>query len=1061
MPVIYMGMLLFNRVVKSLIFGILFLVPGLLAAQVYRFVNYGSGSGIPNGFVYTLGQDNKGFLWVGTGTGIYRFDGFDYYNVPFPDSSANRYPTSGITDASGRMWYGCSDGMVYYSENGILKDVRLNIGREISSILDGPDGYVYIIPQGRSVEAIAKNDPENIVSNSIDQSLVVFSASFSGSGDLLLGTQENIRLFTALNGVITPIGTIEGFDYYGVTAIHPVKGTDYFIVGTNGNGFFLLDYRREGSTLRRLTNNPDHDYLSVQSITEDSGGNIWIATNESGIIHCRFDNNTLSLTSLRQVDRSSGLPGENIRVVFEDKEGNFWIGLFGDGLSMLDSFAFSFVAPGESPARNNIIHTGEIGGKVFLGTPEGYWVYDYRNNIFSPFVSLTRLTGATEAMSYLVDKEDNIWIGTRGNGLWLRDRSGRTRLFYRSGDSGEDQVTSIVENGDNLWLGTLNGVIVIDKKYGRASEKYNINNGLPHNYINGLLALGNKGVAVALKSEKLYSITSGEGPSAGTRVMSGSTMNEITSLSKDSAGNIWAATQGNGLFRVSGDSIIQFNRSDMVLSDYIYSVLAGSDGRIWMGHERGFSRYNTRTGVMRTFTNDFAKGGLCNKGAMSEISGRIILVGTTEGLIIYDINKDKTLRTPPLSNISSILIDDRPFPLQESVTLPYKRKYDIRINYVGINFRNPSKVYYQTMLENWDDDWTPPKSERFEEYTLSDGHYKFNMISFGEDGITQDEPVSFGITIKKPFWRTWWFLLISAGLVSGVVIVVVREREKSQIKIRQYLEKELDARTSVVMQQKAELEIQNIEITDSINYAKRIQTSILPDFNKLKEVFHDAFIIFRPRDIVSGDFYWFDKFNDETLILVCADSTGHGVPGAFMSMIGSTLLQDIVTRQRVSKPSQILTMLDKQIFSTLNQNVELGVSNDGMDMVVCEINTKNRHIRFASAMRPVIMVLGGEPFYIKGNRSSVGGESAIDKFFDDQEYYLAEGDTLYMFSDGFPDQFGGTDGKKMKIARLKKLIEDVSGLPMHGQKEVIEKFYDQWKGDFEQVDDILLIGIKL
>lgn len=180
-----------------------------------------------------------------------------------------------------------------------------------------------------------------------------------------------------------------------------------------------------------------------------------------------------------------------------------------------------------------------------------------------------------------------------------------------------------------------------------------------------------------------------------------------------------------------------------------------------------------------------------------------------------------------------------------------------------------------------------------------------------------------------------------------------------------------------------------------------------------------------------------------------------------MSMIGSTLLQDIVSRQHITRPSQVLKMLDKQIFSTLNQNLELGVSNDGMDVVVCEINIKTRHIIFASAMRPVILVLDGEPLYIKGNRSSVGGESVIEKYFDDQEYYLNDGDTMYLFSDGLPDQFGGIDGKKMKIARLKKLIEDVTSLPMEGQKEVITKFYDEWKGEYDQVDDVLLIGVRL
>jgi serine phosphatase RsbU (regulator of sigma subunit) len=346
-------------------------------------------------------------------------------------------------------------------------------------------------------------------------------------------------------------------------------------------------------------------------------------------------------------------------------------------------------------------------------------------------------------------------------------------------------------------------------------------------------------------------------------------------------------------------------------------------------------------------------------------------------------------------------------------------------------------------------------------YSLSNGKYKFNLISVNDDGHSQSSPVSFDLVIDRPWWKTWWSVLAEIFLVAGTVILIIRERDKAQKKIQEYLETELAARTSVVMKQKGEIELQNIEITDSINYAKRIQTSILPDVSKLKESFQDAFILFYPRDIVSGDFYWFDKLDDDKFVLVCADSTGHGVPGAFMSMIGSTLLQDIVTRKRITKPSEVLTLLNQQVFSTLNQNAELGVSNDGMDVVVCEFNVKTRHIRFASAMRPVIIVMGGDSFYIKGNRSSVGGESVVEKYFDDQEYYLNEGDTIYLFSDGLPDQFGGPEGKKMKIARLKKIIEQVSKLPMNEQKEALSRYYFDWKGIHEQVDDILLMGVKV
>jgi serine phosphatase RsbU (regulator of sigma subunit) len=543
--------------------------------------------------------------------------------------------------------------------------------------------------------------------------------------------------------------------------------------------------------------------------------------------------------------------------------------------------------------------------------------------------------------------------------------------------------------------------------------------------------------------------------------MYGSTINKILSITQSSDGVIWVATKGNGIFECFKDSVSAINMTNDLMSLYCYSILSDSENNIWVGHEKGFSRFNPRTGTMKIFRTDFAKGGVCNPEGMFESADRKIFIGTTEGLIVYDRPEDKKRVVAPFNNINYITINDVRYSYRPSFLLPYSKKYVVRVYYSGINFGAPEKVYYSTFLQNYDEDWSKLSTTREESYSLNDGKYKFSLASINEEGLSQSTPVSFDILIKQPFWRTWWFILIVIACITGIVILIIHERDKSQKKIQEYLEKELEARTSVVMKQKGEIELQNIEITDSINYAKRIQSSILPDINKLKETFKDAFILFHPRDIVSGDFYWFDKLQDDKFILVCADSTGHGVPGAFMSMIGSTLLQDIVTRKRISKPSEILTLLDKQIFSTLNQNVELGVSNDGMDMVICEFDVSTRHIRFASAMRPVIIVIDGEPYYIKGNRSSVGGESVMEKFFDDQEYYLNEGDTIYLFSDGLPDQFGGADGKKMKIARLKRIIEQVSKLPMDVQKEAMSKFYFDWKGDYDQVDDILLMGVKV
>jgi serine phosphatase RsbU (regulator of sigma subunit) len=793
----------------------------------------------------------------------------------------------------------------------------------------------------------------------------------------------------------------------------------------------------------------------------DTDNYLWVSTNDTGIIQILLSENGNSVKSLKFFNKESGLPGNNARLVFQDMERNYWMGLFGDGLSLLNSYAFSFYAPGLTPESNNIIGISQLNDEYLLGTPTGYYLFDMENYEVKSYTNLMQKTGKNEIASYYVDNEKNIWIGTRGGGLYLKTPAGSLSLFYRSGDSGEDYITDISIDTRYIWIGTLNGVVIINRKTGSVKNKYNINNGLPHNMINQVFLTREDNAAIATKTDRLYLISPEKGVIAGNAVLYGTVMNEILSFCQTSDGHIWAATKGNGIFEFYGDSVRSMSRIDMLMSDYCYSILADSLDRIWVGHDRGFSRYNRNSGIVRTYGTDYAQNGICNIGAIYESSDGKILIGTNQGLIVYDRRKDKRINIAPHNNVNYITINDIRYPFRPSYTLPYSKRYSVRVNYVGINFSDPDKVYYQTRLTNYDNDWSKVTTDREVPYSLSDGRYKFNLISMNEGGLSQDSPVTFNITIKKPFWRTWWFILSSVAAAAGIIVLIVRQREKAHKKTQEYLERELEARTSVVMKQKTEIELQNLEITDSINYAKRIQTSILPDFNKLQETFREAFILFRPRDIVSGDFYWYDKLDNDRFMIVCADSTGHGVPGAFMSMIGSTLLQDIVTRQKIYKPSQVLTMLDKQIFSTLNQNVELGVSNDGMDLVVCEIDASTRHVTFASAMRPVIIVLGGEPYYIKGNRSSVGGESVIEKYFDDQEYYFSEGDTLYMFSDGLPDQFGGADGKKMKIARLKKLIEDVTDLNMDGQKEVITKFYDEWKGDYDQVDDILLIGIRL
>ena len=1046
-----------------LIFSVLCsLFVDILTAQTFSFRNYGVERNIPNLFTYTINQTDDGYLWLGMGNGITRFDGFEFFMTEFPDSVTGRYPTASFKDKTGTLWYGCSDGTVFYVKNRKLIQADVANNRSVSKIIERPDGKIFIIPQGEAIFSIDASNPAEISHYNHNIWSVIFSGCFTANGELLLGTQENLIISQIAGDSIRILNVIDDFDYNAVTSIinAPDNPAEY-IIGTNGGGIFLLTINNSNYILKRIKGLEDGEYLNVQSLFADNENNIWASTFGHGVIQFTVSQDRETAQNILTYDLSTGLNSNDIRLVFQDLEGNYWFGAFGNGISILNSYAIGSFFPGRTNRENNIIYVNSLNDRYILGTPEGFHLFNPNTGKSESFTNLLRYTDNVDITSYYNDDNGDIWFGTAGSGLYTMNAAGRVRLFYRSGDTGSDNIRNIKIDDRNIWLATINGLVVLDKFTGSFFRRFDISNGLPHNSINAI-CIDNAGRIIigSNEGERLFYVDRNFEVRSAEGIMEGSSINRIQAISQGNDGKIWIATRGNGIFRFSDDSVTAVYQTNELLSNYCYSIFADQDNNIWVGHDVGFSIYNPITGAIKTYGNDFLKGAMCNMGAMFETADNKILIGTTDGLIIFDRKKANLKQMPPLTNLNYITVNGRRYDYQPVYTLPFG-KYIIQIHFVGINFSDPDKVYYSVFVDNYNTMWSNLSAGREMPYNIQDGKYKFNIVSVNSEGISQDEPFSFVIIIKKPWWRTTGAIIAWILLLIGTVVLIIKIREKAQKETQEYLEKELDARTKVIREQKEEIELQNIEITDSINYAKRIQTSILPDCHKLKETFSDAFLIFRPRNIVSGDFYWFDWLDKNKFILVCADSTGHGVPGAFMSMIGSTLLRDIVARQKVSKPSQILTLLDKQVFATLNQNEEFGVTSDGMDMVVCEFDLKKRHLRFASAMRPLIMLIGGETFYMRGNRASIGGESVKEKYFDDQEYYLNEGDTIYLFSDGYTDQFGGADGKKMKVSRLKTLIEENSNKPMDEQQSIFSKYYDDWKGTYEQVDDILLMGIRV
>jgi serine phosphatase RsbU (regulator of sigma subunit)/HAMP domain-containing protein len=279
------------------------------------------------------------------------------------------------------------------------------------------------------------------------------------------------------------------------------------------------------------------------------------------------------------------------------------------------------------------------------------------------------------------------------------------------------------------------------------------------------------------------------------------------------------------------------------------------------------------------------------------------------------------------------------------------------------------------------------------------------------------------------------------------------------------LETKVHERTEEVVRQKEEVERQSRKVvelyknvTDSIRYAKRLQESILPPERRIKELLPDSFVLFRPKDIVSGDFYWVDKVNNK-VIFAAVDCTGHGVPGAFMSLVGHNGLNQSIKEHGIVRPSDVLRDLNRISYEALHKDRDQFV-RDGMDMALCALDPDRLLLEFAGANCPLYLVRDREVVQYSPDKRPIGGFDMGDQGFTDHRIQLRKGDVIYIFSDGYADQFGGPRGKKFLYRRFRELLVEIHDKPMDRQKSLLLESFNQWRGAQEQVDDILVFGMR-
>jgi serine phosphatase RsbU (regulator of sigma subunit) len=377
--------------------------------------------------------------------------------------------------------------------------------------------------------------------------------------------------------------------------------------------------------------------------------------------------------------------------------------------------------------------------------------------------------------------------------------------------------------------------------------------------------------------------------------------------------------------------------------------------------------------------------------------------------------------------------------------------------------------FYLENNEKTFDKWL--KSNTASYSNLTEGTYVFHAKSrdiLGNEG----EEISFVFTILPPWYRTIWAYIVYVFSLIVLIILIIKLYTRTLKERNIMLEKTISIRTKTIVEQKQEIEHKHKEITDSINYAERIQRSFLATEKQLNENLNNYFVLFKPKDVVSGDFYWSANLSNGNFALVTADSTGHGVPGAIMSLLNVTSLEKAI--EHFTNPADILNHTRQTIIERLKKDGSEEGGKDGMDCSLLAFDFVSPFeggaqragdvaaiLHIAAANNPVWIIRENEMIEIKPDKMPVGKNDKQDQSFTTHTIELQKGDTIYTLTDGFPDQFGGEKGKKFMSKKLKELLLANVHLPIAQQKELLDSTFKNWVGDLEQVDDVTVVGIRI
>lgn len=1109
-------------------------------------------------------QDSRGFMWIGTETGLFRYDGYDIiaykHDVQDSTSISNNLVWSIQEDNDKNLWIATNkavnkynpytDSFTHfpiYDKTGNKANVQtveeLQFDKNgklwfVSGV--GGGGAGYFDTEKKQFIAYYQTKYNNI------QTDYTTTLYIDKKDNIWLGGNEGLLKYHSSTDTFEWIHRVQRIlditdDYLGNIWFATTRGL--FRLNTKGE---IRDFQPDSSNPNAISTNmlwrlmPDKEnrlWISTETglnliedltaedpvftkffpsekngsigcailrgLFQDKKGAIWIGTFQHGINVFENQHTGFELYQHNTNDKSS-LSNNTVWSFLEDNDGDFWVGMNDMGMDKFDRKNKSFQHYNHLlDWNNNGVSTvldiyQDHNGLIWLGTwGEGLLCFDKNAQKLNTFLKKERNDGSNVWKIYQ-DKQQQIWAGMICEGAVIMDTNGQQKVRLAYDESRPNKLltsdlcvwTIYEDNNQDIWLGTHQGVL-----------RYNENEQTFTQFLSD--------------DKKEKSLSYGQ----------------VVAFFEDSKKRFWVATHGGGLNLMNRETgeFTTYRKKDGLSGDIVFGILEDNNGNLWLSTETGITKFNPDKEIYTNYNMSHGlQGDKFNLNAYYKDSQGFMYFGGINGFNRFHPDSIKGNTFIPSVVITDFKLFNKPLkintdnsPLQQDISLTQHITLDhtqsvFSLEFAALSFIAPELNQYAYMLEGFDKEWMHTSANRrFVTYTsLPAGEYIFKVKGSNNDGLWNTQPTTLRITILPPWWLTWWAKALWIGLVLGSAIAFYKIRVKVLKDRQKELETQVDIRTSELLEantrlmaQQEEIQTQNEllhdktkalegansqlwaqqeeiqsqnellqdkndNITASIRYAQTIQKSILPTTEQLKAILNQYFLIYKPKDIVSGDFYWVEHIPADKdgkctqTFIACVDCTGHGVPGAFMSLIGSRVLTEAIHEDKLREPSEILEILDKKVRMILKQESSIDKSNqDGMDLSICRLDTTaegDAKVIFSGAKGNLYFKShnSDEIQILKGDKRAIGGIQRSRNPFTQYEFGLQKDDILYFSTDGIIDQ-SNPQRRKFGSRQFITTLESCCNLSIAEQQKYIQSKLEKHQLNAEQRDDITVIGIKI